>query len=100
MSCIRDVRLLIARHLDLPTDIRAAVLNVLNVTDAALDTEGWQEGDDVKAALRTLDSAILNMNEVIEDDDEGDDPLDDDDLIDIDDIDILDDEDDDDGENA
>lgn len=98
MSCIRDVRLLIARHLDLPSDIRAAVLNVLNVTDAALDTEGWQEGDDVKAALRALDAAILNMNEVIEDDDD-DDPLDDDDLIDIDDIDISDDEDDDDGED-
>lgn len=94
MSCIRDVRLLIARHLDLPSDIRAAVLNVLNVTDSALDAEGWQEGEDIKAALRMLDAAILDI-EVTDDEDDGDDPLDDDDLVDIDDIEILDDEEDD-----
>ena len=94
MSCIRDVRLLIARHLDLPSNIRAAVLNVLNVTDSALDAEGWQEGEDIKAALRMLDAAILDI-EVTDDEDDGDDPLDDDDLVDIDDIEILDDEEDD-----
>lgn len=98
MSALRDVRLLIARHLDLPTNIRAAVLNVLNVTDAALDAEGWQEGDDIKAALRALDAAVLDTAEVDDEEEENDD---DDDLIDIDDIEILDDdeEDDDDGED-
>ena len=92
MSCIRDVRLLIARHLDLPTNIRAAVLNVLNVTDYALDAEGWQEGDDIKAALRSLDAAILDMSDDDEVEETEDDTPDDDDLIDIDDIEILDDE--------
>ena len=93
MSCIRDIRLLIARHLDLPTNIRTAVLNVLNVTDSALDAEGWQEGDDVKEALKLLDAAILGLeySEAVE----GDEEEDDDDLIDIDDIEVLTEEDDD-----
>lgn len=91
MSALRDIRLLIARHLDLPTELRASVLNVLNVLDNALDTEGWQEGDDVKAALRQLDAAIVGVSETEEDADE--DEFDDEGLIDIDDIDILDEDD-------
>jgi hypothetical protein len=98
MSALRDIRLLIARHLDLPTELRASILNVLNVLDNALDAEGWQEGDDVKAALRQLDASIVGVSEADEKDDE-DDPFAyrEDDLIDIDDIDILDEDDDEDG---
>jgi hypothetical protein len=95
MSALRDIRLLIARHLDLPTELRASILNVLNVLDNALDAEGWQEGDDVKAALRQLDASIVGSSETDEHNDE-DDPFNDEELIDIDDIDILDEEDDDD----
>jgi hypothetical protein len=91
MSALRDIRLLIARHLDLPTELRASILNVLNVLDNALDAEGWQEGDDVKAALRQLDASIVGSSDVQE---EEEDIFDDEELIDIDDIDILDEEDD------
>ena len=94
MSAIRDVRLLIARHLDLPTTVRAAVLNTLNVLDAALDAEGWQEGDDVKKALRELDHAVLEMDDMAEDTEDFESEVSSDDLIDIDDIEIIDEDDD------
>jgi hypothetical protein len=87
MSAIRDVRLLIARHLDLPSAIRSAVLNVLNVLDSALEVEGWEESDEVKSALRMLDHAVLDMDDVDEMDEEG--------LVDIDDINTLDEDDED-----
>jgi hypothetical protein len=91
MSALRDVRLLIARHLDLPTEVRASILNVLNVLDNALDAEGWQEGPDVNNALRALDAAILGMEMTEEEDDEEE-------LIDIDDIEVLDESEDEDDE--
>lgn len=90
MSAIRDVRLLIARHLDLPSTVRAAVLNTLNVLDNALDAEGWQEGDDVKKALRELDHAILEMDDMEEDTEDFETEAASDDLVDIDDIEIID----------
>lgn len=95
MSAIRDVRLLIARHLDLPTTLRAAVLNTLNVLDNALDAEGWQEGDDVKKALRQLDHAVLEMDDMEVDTDEFERETSSDDLVDIDDIEIIDEDEDD-----
>lgn len=95
MSAIRDVRLLIARHLDLPTTLRAAVLNTLNVLDTALDAEGWQEGDDVKKALRELDHAVLEMDDMAEDTEDFESEVSSDDLIDIDDIEIIDEDDED-----
>jgi len=94
MSFLRDLRFFVLQHLDQPADIKAAVANIFNVADAALDREGWQEGDDIQSALKVLES-LLTEGEAVEVEDDTED--DDDDLIDINDL-PFDDEDDEDEE--
>ena len=98
MSAIRDVRLLIARHLDLSTPVRTCILDVLNILDASLDSEGYEAPAELHAALRRLDYAIIN-DEPADDDlpiDNEEEEDDDDDLVDMD---FFDDDDDDDDED-
>jgi hypothetical protein len=86
VSAIRDVRLLIARHLDLSTPVRTCVLDVLNILDASLDSEGYEAPAELHAALRRLDYAIIN-DEPADDDlpiDNEEEEDDDDDLVDMD----------------
>jgi hypothetical protein len=95
VSAIRDVRLLIARHLDLSTPVRTCILDVLNILDASLDSEGYEAPAELHAALRRLDYAIIN-DEPADDDlpiDNEEEEDDDDDLVDMD---FFDDDDDDD----
>ena len=97
MSAIRDVRLLIARHLDLPVSVKSCILDVMNILDASLDAEGYEAPPELHAALRRLDRTILEGDDANEDlpvDDEDDDK--DDEFVDLDDIETLDDDDDDD----
>lgn len=60
MSVLRDVRLLIARHLDLPIPIRASIVEVLNLLDSSLDTEGYEPTPEIEAALKKLERAVLD----------------------------------------
>lgn len=60
MSVIRDIRLLIARHLDLPSNTRTAIVDVLNLLDASLDTEGYEPTTEIVEALKKLDQIILS----------------------------------------
>lgn len=62
MSALRDIRLLVARRLDEPPSIKAAVLNVLNVLDVTLDSEGFQNTPAITHALAALDHAILSVD--------------------------------------
>lgn len=59
MSVLRDIRLLIAKHLDLPVTVRSSVIEVLNSLDTSLDTEGYEPPQEVLDALKKLDKAIL-----------------------------------------
>lgn len=78
MSSLRDVRLLVARSLDEPVIVKAAVLNLLNVIDTVLDANGFDDSGipEIQNALKTLDSAILGVTlddmevERIEEDDD------------------------------
>ena len=93
MSFLRDLRFFILQHLDQPADIKGAVANIFNIADAALDREGWQEGDDIQSALKELEALLVDPDVQVEEQEEDDD---DDDLIDIDDLPFEDDENDDD----
>jgi hypothetical protein len=71
MSALRDVRLLIARHLDLPQNIRAGILDVLNLLDADLDVQGYQDSTGaVTDALLRLDRMILGDEDDLPEDEE------------------------------
>ena len=90
MSELRDVRLLIAQRLDATRDVKAAIIDVMNILDAELDINGFEAGDDLRAAMRRLERAIINDdgNPV---QDEDDDFIDEDDteLVDIDEIEVM-----------
>ena len=90
MSFLRDLRFFILQHLDQSADIKGAVANIFNTADAALDREGWQEGDDIQSALKELEALLVDPDVQVEEQEEDDD----DDLIDIDDLPFEDDEDD------
>lgn len=62
MSSLRDIRLIVVRKLDEPPAIKAAVMDVLNVLDTCLDREGYQEPEEVTAALRVLEETIIQEN--------------------------------------
>ena len=98
MSAIRDVRLLIARHLDIEIPVKSCILDVMNILDASLDAEGYEAPPELHAALRRLDRAIIEGDDTDADlpfdDDEEDDE--DDDFVDLEDIETLEDDDDDD----
>lgn len=102
MSAIRDVRLLIARHLDLPIAVKSCILDVMNILDASLDAEGYEAPPELHAALRRLDRAILEGDDPDADlpFDEEDDDEEDDDFVDLEDIETLDDDDDDDDDDV
>jgi len=59
MSVLRDIRLLIAKHLDLSVTVRSSLIEVLNSLDSSLDTEGYEPPQEVLDALKKLDKAIL-----------------------------------------
>lgn len=99
MSCLRDIRLLTARHLDLDVNVRTAIVNFLNILDASLDAEGYQPPPEVEKALRAIDIAILQESDPDEELPEDDDDEDEDDLVDLDDILFEEDEDDDEDED-
>lgn len=60
MSELRDVRLLIAQRLDATRDVKAAIIDVMNILDAELDINGFEAGDDLRNAMRRLERAIIN----------------------------------------
>ena len=72
MSALRDVRLLIARHLELPTNQRAGILDVLNLVDAELDAQGFQGSQAIDDALARLDHIILNDDDLPEEEETDD----------------------------
>ena len=88
MSELRDIRLLVARQLDATRAVKAALIDVLNIFDAALDAEGWQAPDELISALRRLDRAVIDDDtESVEESDwldDGDEP----EFVDISDLDI------------
>lgn len=101
MSAIRDVRLLIARHLDLSTPIKGCILDVLNILDASLDAEGYEAPPELLAALRRLDRTILEDDLNEEDDllEEEEDDEEEEDLVDLEDIENMEDDEDDDDDD-
>jgi len=92
MSELRDVRLLIAQRLDATRDVKAAIIDVMNILDAELDINGFEAGDDLRAAMRRLERAIINDdgNPVQDDDDDFlDEDENEDELVDIDEIEVM-----------
>lgn len=69
MSAIRDIRLLVARHLDQPPQVRSAILRVLLTLDLCLDSNGFENPPEVEAALAALERAILGADDEILDED-------------------------------
>ena len=90
MSELRDVRLLIVQRLDATRDVKAAIIDVMNILDAELDINGFEAGDDLRAAMRRLERAIIN-DDGAPVQDEDDDFIDEDDteLVDIDEIEVM-----------
>jgi len=70
MSALRDIRILVARQLEAPQNVRARVMDILNLLDADLDAQGYAEPSEITEALRALDRAIiLDDDDVLIDDD-------------------------------
>lgn len=96
MSVLRDVRLLIARHLDLPVPTRAAIVEILNLLDSSLDNEGYEPTPEILAAIKKLERTILEETGEVELTEEEEEDTDDEEFIDLDDIEFDDEDDDDD----
>lgn len=96
MSVLRDIRLLIARHLDLPAPTRASIVEILNLLDSSLDNEGYEPTKEIEAAIRKLERTILEETGEIELPEEEAEEIDEEEYIDLDDIEFEDEEDDDD----
>lgn len=96
MSVLRDVRLLIARHLDLPIPIRASIVEVLNLLDSSLDNEGYEPTKEIEVALQKLERLILDDATDVDLPEEDTAEDDEDEYIDLDDIEFEEDEEDDD----
>ena len=96
MSILRDIRLLIARHLDLPAPTRAAIVEVLNLLDSSLDNEGYEPTKEIEAAIKKLERTILEETGEVDLPEEEEEIEDDEEYIDLDDIEFEDEEDDDD----
>lgn len=78
MSDLRDIRLIIVRHLDLPQITRAAIMDVMNRLDAQLDAEGFESDTEVKNAIAFLNRTIIGDED---DADNAMDEADEDDLV-------------------
>jgi ABC-type Zn uptake system ZnuABC Zn-binding protein ZnuA len=85
MSALRDIRLLVARHLELQPNAKAAILDVMNILDASLDAEGYEPPAELTTALRRLDHIIV-FGDDFEEVNEEDALADDDNLVDLNDI--------------
>ena len=97
MSIIRDIRLITAQHLSLPSSARHAFVELLNVIDMELDREGYEPGDAVKKAMQKLERTLIdgddlrnitNEHDIFGEGEEGD--VMEMELVDIDDFDIVD----------
>ena len=70
MSCLREIRLIIAQNLDLPIPTRAAVIEVLTALDVSLDTEGYEPPPEVVEAIDKVYKSILASTDTDTDADE------------------------------
>lgn len=69
MSCLREIRLIIAQNLDLPTPTRTAVVEVLTALDVSLDTEGYEPPLEVVEAIGKVYKSILASTDMELDED-------------------------------
>ena len=69
MSCLREIRLIIAQNLDLPNPTRAAVIEVLTALDVSLDTEGYEPPSEVVEAIDKIYKSILESIDIYADED-------------------------------
>lgn len=69
MSCLREIRLIIAQNLDLPTPTRTAVVEVLTALDVSLDTEGYEPPLEVVEAIGNVYKSILASTDMELDED-------------------------------
>jgi hypothetical protein len=69
MSCLREIRLIIAQNLDLPNPTRAAVIEVLTALDVSLDTEGYEPPSEVVEAIDKIYKSILESTDIYADED-------------------------------
>lgn len=94
MSIIRDIRIVTAQHISLPSTSRQALVEFFNALDMELDKEGYEPNDDVKKALKKFETSLLDIEDVVSSVNEesifDDDDIDDIDFVDIDDIDVVD----------
>jgi len=101
MSCLREIRLIIAQNLDLPNPTRAAVIEVLTALDVSLDTEGYEPPSEVVEAIDKIYKSILESTDIYADEDttEEEEEEEENEYIELDDIVYDEDEDDDDDED-
>jgi hypothetical protein len=101
MSCLREIRLIIAQNLDLPNPTRAAVIEVLTALDVSLDTEGYEPPSEVVEAIDKIYKSILESIDIYADEDttEEEEEEEENEYIELDDIVYDEDEDDDDDED-
>jgi hypothetical protein len=86
MSCLREIRLIIAQNLDLAPSVKSAVIDVLNALDASLDTEGYEPTAEVNAAIEKVYKTILDSGDVDIEDDVEEEEDDENEYIELDDI--------------
>lgn len=70
MSSLRDIRLLVARHLDQPPPVKAALLQFLLQFDLILDENGFDETPypELAATMRRLEASLIDSDiDVLED---------------------------------
>jgi hypothetical protein len=101
MSCLREIRLIIAQNLDLPNPTRAAVIQVLTALDVSLDIEGYEPPSEVVEAIDKIYKSILESTDIYADEDttEEEEEEEENEYIELDDIVYDEDEDDDDDED-
>ena len=63
MSILRDIRLVAAQHLALPSTVRASFVDLLHELDMELDREGYDPGPAVQAALKKFEVNLLDITE-------------------------------------
>lgn len=86
MSCLREIRLIIAQNLDLPTPTRTAVVEVLTALDVSLDTEGYEPPLEVVEAIGNVYKSILASTDMELDEDVDEEEYENSEYIELDDI--------------